>query len=102
MLSVGYKRIKGNSKMEEIVKNCLDIIREQKERINFLETQNSQLNTLLTQQTKLLIDYAYFYQGEASKFLPDVNYEKLFNCLQDVPFDTETLQLIHMLNLKKR
>ena len=37
MLSVGYKRIKGNSKMEEIVKNCLNIIRETKENINFLE-----------------------------------------------------------------
>ena len=102
MLSVGYKRIKGNSKMEEIVKNCLNIIREQKEKINFLEVQNSQLNTLLETQTKLLMELVSFYRGEASKFIPDVNYEKLFNYLQDVPFVTETLQLIHMLNLKKR
>ena len=65
MLSVGYKRIKGNSKMKEIVKNCLNIIREQKEKINFLEVQTSQLNTLLETQTKLLIEYASFYRGEA-------------------------------------
>ena len=102
MLSVGYKRIKGNSKMEEIVKNCLDIIREQKEKINFLETQNSQLNTLLQTQTKLLMEYASFYRGEASKFTPDVNYEKLFDYLQNVPFHMEISQLISMLNLKRK
>lgn len=86
--------------MEEIVKNCLDIIREQKEKINFLETQNSQLNTLLSQQTKLLVDYAYFYEGEASKFIPDENYEKLFNSLDKIQVDMDTLQTLQMLKIK--
>lgn len=86
--------------MEEILNNCLDIIREQKERINFLETQNSKLNTLLSQQTKLLIDYAYFYEGEASKFLPDVNYERLFNSLDKIQVDMDTIQTLQMLKIK--
>lgn len=89
--------------MEEILKNCLNIIREQKEKINFLETQNSQLNTLLSQQTKLLVDYAYFYEGEASKFIPDENYEKLINSLENIQhLDMDTLQTLQLLQMKMR
>lgn len=89
--------------MEKILKNCLDIIREQKEKINFLETQNSKLNTLLSQQTKLLVDYAYFYEGEASKFIPDENYEKLINSLENIQhLDMDTLQTLQLLQMKMR
>ena len=40
-------------------------------------TENNNLMSFLKDQTKLMIDYAYCYQGAAKDFIPDVNYTKL-------------------------
>lgn len=87
--------------MEKIIKNCLAIIKEQKERIQRLESQNSALNTFLSLQTELLINYAYFYQDTADSFLPDINYERLLNSVKHVQLDIKTIQLLEMLKLQK-
>lgn len=53
------------------------IIKEQGEKIQHLETLNNNLMSFIKDQTKLMVDYAYCYQGTAKDFVPDVNYTKL-------------------------
>ena len=61
----------------EFSKTWQEIIKEQKERIQYLETENNNLMSFIKDQTKLMVDYAYCYQGTAKDFIADVNYTKL-------------------------
>ena len=61
----------------EFSKTWQEIIKEQKERIQYLETENNNLMSFIKDQTKLMVDYAYFCQVKAKDFEPDVNYKKL-------------------------
>ena len=86
--------------MEEVIKNCLEIIRELTTKLRTLESQNGALNAFLSIQTELLINYAYFYKGTADSFIPDVNFKILFDSAKKVKLDSDTLKLLELIKIK--
>lgn len=58
----------------EISKNFFEVIREQKQTISKLETENAILKTLLSSITEVMINYAIFCNKKNNQFEPDVNY----------------------------